>query len=162
MLIFELLFSYIYIRHQSASETMFCLILFGSLACHIPDMYFFFALLRWILGRLVNQVSDIAVTITRPLVMVLVDNLCCLRNNIENLWQSEKRKTILALVFCCTNKSLVIQKEEFWITCVSRIWGAIEDILLVYSIADRLYREKIRNKKLYLEKACYILQWFIC
>lgn len=89
--------------------------------------------------------------------MVLVDNLRCLRNNIENLWQSEKRKTILALVFCCTNKSLVIQKEEFWNTCVSRIWGAIEDILLVYSITDHLYREKIRNKKLYLEKACYIL-----
>lgn len=45
MLIFELLFSYIYgIRHQSASETMFCLILSGSLACHIPDMYIFFLL----------------------------------------------------------------------------------------------------------------------
>lgn len=43
MLIFELLFSYIYgIRHQSASETMFCLILSGSLVCHIPDMYYFF------------------------------------------------------------------------------------------------------------------------
>lgn len=41
MLIFELLFSYIY---QSASETMFCLILSGSLACHIPDMYFFLLL----------------------------------------------------------------------------------------------------------------------
>lgn len=34
---------------------------------------------------MVNHVSDIALTIMKPLVVVLVDNLRCLRNNIENL-----------------------------------------------------------------------------
>lgn len=48
MLIFEPLFLYIW--HQSASETMFCLILSGSLACHMPDKIFF-ALLWGIGGK---------------------------------------------------------------------------------------------------------------
>lgn len=79
MLIFEPLFLYIW--HQSASETMVCLILSGSLACHMPDNIF----LLFFGGKVVNHVSDIALTIMKPLVMVLVDNLRCLRNNIENL-----------------------------------------------------------------------------
>lgn len=48
MLIFEPLFLYIW--HQSASETMVCLMLSGSLACHMPDNIFF-ALLWWIGGK---------------------------------------------------------------------------------------------------------------
>lgn len=48
MLIFEPLFLYIW--HQLASETMVCLILSGSLACHMPDNIFF-ALLWWIGGK---------------------------------------------------------------------------------------------------------------